>query len=227
MAEGCFGRCSKLEKVNLESIQYIDLSNYHAYDSCLKLRVQNYQNLINPSGIVQNNVESAHDYRDSGKGNFFIAPGATDIYLPKFTVLKGGDDDTGRNYHGWFCGDGWYRKQTGNTNTPAWNMIYLRDVTTVGKGAFCGCDIVNLVINSNTVPTVVDLQWGQTTSNGKLFEGNHTIQHIYVKPALVNDFKNDTYWGEKASIIESIENCPRKTAEQVYAGEVGLVEAWM
>lgn len=227
LEEGAFYNCSNLEKVNLEQVQHFDLGNAWPFANCTKLRVQNYQNLLNPTGIAQNNVQDDHNYRTRASECYFIAPGATDLYIPKFDTLMGGSDDTGREFYSWFCGCGQWRKQTGDANHPPLNVLYLRDVTTVGKGAFCGCDIVNLVINSNTVPTVVDLQWGRTTSNGKLFEGNHTIQHIYVKPALVNDFKNDTYWGEKASIIESIENCPRKTAEQVYAGEVGLVEAWM
>lgn len=159
---------------------------------------------------------------------WFTGHKVTDLYLPKLTVICGGKDPGNNDYHSWFCGNGYWRKYIGNTGTPAYDVIYLRDVTNVGTGAFCGVDIVNLVINSDVVPTVSQLPYGFYTSNGKLFEGSHTIQHIWVKDSLVNDFKNDTYWGEKASIIGPISDCPRATEADVRAGTaVGLINAWM
>ena len=124
------------------------------------------------------------------------------------------------------------------------NVVYLRDVQSIGMGNFYKATINTLIINNTTVPDFVpfdsttvrnfnNADWilnkynNYPNYNTDLFYNTTSIQNIYVPDTAVSSYQNNSYFSSMASIIKPLSQCPRKTLQEVQNGEIGLIEAYM
>lgn len=111
------------------------------------------------------------------------------LYLPKLTAGRKGYDNGGNSLKGMFCQGGY------SNQAAAKYIVYLRDITSLYTGAFCGSAIRNLVINNSTPPTVIlntDNQITTTFTNST--QSRSSITNIYVPDTAVSAYQAADYW---------------------------------
>lgn len=155
------------------------------------------------------------------------------VYLPKLKVLCLETPGT----------SGGRPNPSGNFVRTSINLIYLRDVQSIGAMCFYGATINTLIINNTTVPSVAVYNDAGIFNGGQLvldiynrdlpthttdlFIGISSILNIYVPDSAVSDYQNNSFFSSVASVIKPLSTCPRKTLNEVNNGEIGLIEAYM
>lgn len=230
LPEYTFGNCTKLEKVilpitlttidmevfnnnnllseiNVENISSIGANNFSYCTSLPEL--MNFSSLTTLSLRVSNNI---FDNRNSG---FLNLQSVYYLYLPKLTQLYHGCDKGGNNVVGTFTRPGF-----GNT-CSSFKMIYFKDLQSLYTGCFGGSNILKLVINNVTPPSVIK----STNANADVDsiigsnQSRTNIGAIYVPDSAVNTYKDTTnypYWAALSSIIHPISELDTVADEETF-----------
>ena len=164
-----------LETVNVESLVTIGPRNFGFCP-------------LMPSLMYFPNVTTFKDqtYYDDG---YIGSTAVRYLYLPKLIAGRKGYDNGGNNLAGMFCQGGW------SSQAAPKNIVYLRDITSLYTGAFCGSAIKNLVVNNSTPPTITlnpDKQITTTFTNSTQSRSN--ITYVYVPDAAVSAYQAADYW---------------------------------
>lgn len=131
-----------------------------------------------------------------------------EVYLPKITVpctdRKIGYDPDKQHCTASFGGVNYVIRQ--------FDLLYLRDITTVDRGDFFYSGIQNLIINNTTVPSVTT---NEKSSGYEMFDGGYVI-NIYVPDTAVDAYKADEEWGKFADKIKPLSEMPTVDTEAEY-----------
>lgn len=212
LGKSAFYGCTSLSKINVDNITTIDGQIPFAYSK----NVSNVFNYANLTSVTQTGA---------------FCGGSTHIYAPKLTSLTGGYDKGGNNCHGTFCANGY-----GNSRSDK-DIVYLRDVTTVQTGCFCGTNeggIKHLIINNVTPPSVTAYS---SQKQDKLIDASGTranqskVLNLWVPRSAISTYQADTYWGELSSVTHALEDFPTVADEEAWEASSNkadtLISAYM
>lgn len=227
-----FRDCTSLEEVILPST--VDTLQGNVFQNCTSLRKINVDNITTISGSIPfgyaNAITGVFNYANlttvSQEGAF--CGGSQYIYAPKLTGLIGGWDQGGNNCKGSFIASGY-----GNSRSNK-NIVYLRDVSTVQTGCFCGGVVRNLIINNTTPPSVTAYS---DQKQNKLLDvsGNgatqSVVQNLWVPRSAISAYQADTYWGELSSVTHALEDFSTVADEEAWEASSNkadtLISAYM
>ena len=233
-----FYDCSNLETINWD-FSIITSIQAQAFQGCTKVPNVMYFPNVTYIGYPMTTSEKAIISNPIGDSSWnaqkatqiFYNSSVKNVYLPK-TKLISIDRPNAQNGK---------PDPNGAFKNSQLNVIYLKDIQSLGAGTFFKASINTLIINNTTVPTFVPIDldlfnnsgWmhasyaNYPSCNTDLFYETTTIQNIYVPDSAVSDYQNTSYFSSVASIIKPLSQCPRKTLQEVQNGEIGLIEAYM
>ena len=217
VASYAFKGCTSLTEVVLPNTATVLGAN--VFQNCTNLSKVNVDNITTIAGSIPfgyaNNISHVFNYANLTSVNTTGAfcGGSKYIYAPKLTSLVGGYDQGGNNCHGTFCANGY-----GGSRSDK-DIVYLRDVTTVQTGCFCGTNeggIKHLIINNVTPPSVTAYS---LQKQDKLIDASGTranqskIGILWVPGTAITAYSQHQYWGE-ISDIRDLANFPYRVADE-------------
>ena len=236
-----FQGCSSLSNLNIDLSQ-IKTIFAKVFRECSSLpKVMNFSNAIQighpltnqEQSIFNNNYVSCNMMAASTSQQIFYLSSIKHIYLPKVKAVCAGIYGT--------LGMG--MAPANGCFSGVFDLVYLRDIQSLGEGIFQDSNINTLIINNSTVPQMTVLsksnysgsqQWIYDraeeqipTHSTDLFARVTSIQNIYVPDSAVDAYKTCSYFSSQASVIKPLSQCPRKTLAEVENGEIGLIESYM
>jgi hypothetical protein len=201
---GEFEGCINLTDVNLPNT--ITKFDQNTFNMCSKLKNINIPTSLNEIGercfgncISLGNSILYFKNVTTIANKIFASAIINQIYFPSLTSIPGGW------WSNWSSNGGCFSTEYNASQRFQCNLLYLKLAPDVplNNGSFAYANIVNLIINNDTPPTI----YQYTIPD----EGTRcNITNIYVPAASVNTYKEAQYWSVLADKIKSIDDYPYK-----------------